>query len=194
MRSALALIMLAPVLGLPACKPPPTDAEMRRDLPEADLTFASEPIPSPDTEDALWAPSPQAEARVIYGIPGEPALLALECMDADGELPQLQITRLSPADEGASALLALVGNGHIGRIAVDARKSGQRLVWQGEADAAELVWEPLAGPRALGATVPGAGRVELNPSDVPGALIERCRFGPDAEPEAPQEADASPVP
>lgn len=194
MRSALALIMLAPVLGLPACKPPPTDAEMRRDLPEAELTFASEPIPSPDTEDALWAPSPQAEARVIYGIPGEPALLALACIDADGELPQLQITRLSPADEGASALLALVGNGHIGRIAVDARKSGQRLVWQGEADAADLVWEPLAGPRALGATVPGAGRVELNPSDLPGALIERCRFGPDAEPEAPQEADASPVP
>ena len=194
MRSALSLIMLAPVLGLPACKPPPTDAEMRRDLPEAELTFASEPIPSPDTEDALWAPSPQAEARVIYGIPGEPALLALECIDADGELPQLQITRLSPADEGASALLALVGNGHIGRIAVDARKSGQRLVWQGEADAADLVWEPLAGPRALGATVPGAGRVELNPSDLPGALIERCRFGPPAYPAAPHEAVDSPVP
>ena len=193
MRPAIAPFLLAPVLALAACKPPPTDAELRRDLPEAELTFASDPLPSPDTEGAVWAPSPQAEARVIYGIPGEPALLALECVDADGELPQLQITRLSPADEGASALLALVGNGHIGRIAVDARKIGGRIVWQGEKDAADLVWEPLAGPRALGATVPGAGRIELNPSQLPGALIETCRLGPETAEETAPEVDASPV-
>jgi hypothetical protein len=184
MRPALALIALS---ALAACKPPPTDADMRRDMPEEEPTFASDPLPSPDTEGAMWAQSPQAEGRLIYGIPGEPALLAFECLDAQGELPALQITRLSPADEGAYALLALVGNGHIGRVAVDARTVGGRSVWQGEATAADILWEPLAGPRALGATVPGAGRVELNPSDLPGELIEECRAGgsvdaPDKEP------------
>lgn len=176
MRPAPAFIVALIVpLVLASCKPPPTDADLQRELPEAKLTFASDPLPSPDTEGAVWAPSPQVAGRLIYGIPGDPALLALECIEEGGELPQLQITRLSPADEGASALLALVGNGHIGRIAVEAREIGGRSVWNGKADAVDIAWEPLAGPRALGATVPGAGRVELNPSDLPGAMIEDCR-------------------
>lgn len=168
-------VVLSPALLLGACKPPPTDADMARDMPETAPTFASDPLPSPETDGASWARSAQSEDRLIYGIPGEAALLALECVDADGDLPMLRITRLSPADEGASALLALVGNGHIGRIAVDSRAVGGRSVWQGEAAAAQILWEPLAGPRALGATVPGAGRVEINPSELPGELIEDCR-------------------
>ncbi|MHA7819521.1 MAG: hypothetical protein ACX930_07760 [Erythrobacter sp.] len=174
MRSAPLLVLL-PALTLAACKPPPTDADMARELPDEAPTFASDPLPSPDTEGAVWAPSAQGSDRLIYGIPGEAALLALECVDTQGALPSLRITRISPADEGAGALLALVGNGHIGRIAVDAREVGGRILWQGEAAAAETLWEPLAGARALGATVPGAGRVEINPSDLPGELIEDCR-------------------
>lgn len=164
-----------------ACKPPPTDADMARDMPSEAPTFASDPLPSPNTEGAIWAQSAQAQNRLIYGIPGEAALLALECIDEDGALPMLQITRLAPADEGAGALLALVGNGHIGRIPVDSREIGGRSLWQGEAAAADLVWEPLAGPRALGVTVPGAGRVEVNPSELPGELIESCRVGGESE-------------
>lgn len=167
--------LLAPVLALAACKPPPTDADIRRAIPEAEPTFASVPLPSPDTEGATWAQSPQAEGRLIYGIPGKPALLALECLETEGGLSQLQISRLSPADEGAEALLALVGNGHIGRIAVDARDIGGQTMWRGEEDAIDLAWEPLTGPRLVGATVPGAGRLELNPSNLPGDLIDDCR-------------------
>ena len=194
MRPAPAILpALTVLLALAACKPPPTDADMGRDVPEAQLTFASDPLPSPDTEGAFWARSPQLADKLIYGVPGKPVLLALECMDEDGELPQLQITRLSPADEGAFALLALVGNGHIGRIAVEAREVGGHSVWQGEADAVDIVWEPLTGARALGATVPGGGRVELNPSDLPGEFVEACRAGPEAE--APGiEAELPPVP
>jgi hypothetical protein len=162
---------------LAACKPPPTDADILRAIPEAEPVFASEPLPSPDTEGALWAASASAEGRLVYGIPGQPALLALECVSQAGELPRLAITRLAPADEEAGALLAMVGNGHIGRIAVDATELGGRLFWRGEALAADAAWEPLGGPRELIATVPGAGTVELNPSPLPGVLIERCRNG-----------------
>lgn len=174
MRYSRALMVL-PLLALAGCKPPPTDADMARVAPEAAPVFASVPLPSPVTEGAVWAPSPQHAGRIIYGIPGDPALLALDCVDEAGALPMLQITRLSPADEGASALLALVGNGHIGRMPVEARKVGGRSVWQGEAPAVDVLWEPLAGPRALGVTVPGAGRVEINPGDLAGQFVEACR-------------------
>ena len=173
MRSVAIIALLA----LAACKPPPTDADMARDLPEAAPTFASDPQPSPETEGASWAVSPQNAARLIYGIPGDPALFALECLEAQDEFSTIQVTRLSPADDGAGALLALVGNGHMGRIAVDATEVGGRNVWRGQALASDLVWEPLAGPRQLTATVPGAGMVTLNPSALPSQLIETCRTG-----------------
>ena len=170
----LGLLVVVPLAG---CKPPPTDADMGRDIAEPAPRFAAAPLPSPDTTGAIWARSPNDSGRLIYGVPEQPALRALECTAADSELPMLQITRLSPADRDAGALLALVGNGHIGRIAVDARDVNGRLVWQGEAAAADTVWEPLAGPRALGVTVPGAGRVAVNPSIAAMAFIEDCRRG-----------------
>lgn len=160
---------------LGACKPPPTDADMRRAVRTAEPTFASAPLPSPDTEGAVWAPSPAHPGRLIYGIPGNPALLALECVDEAGELPALQITRISPADSGTGALLALVGNGHIGRIAVDAVEVNGQIVWQGRVPAGMTGWEPLAGPRQLTVTVPGAGMVTVNPDTLPMELIESCR-------------------
>lgn len=178
MRPALPLLCLT-ALALASCKPPPTDADMDRDAPREELDFASEPLPSPDTENAIWARPAPGVQRLIYGNPGEPALVSLECVGYASELPILRVTRLSPADEGASALLAIVGNGHIGRIEVEAREVNGRTVWQGESEAADLAWEPLAGPRQMTLTVPGAGMVTLNPSDMPGELLEFCRFGPE---------------
>ena len=179
MRTVAFAIILAP---LAACKPPPTDADMRRDMPEAAPTFASEPLPSPDSEGAVWAPSPQEPARIIYGIPGEEALLALECVNAVGELPTLQITRLSPADEGAGALLAIVGNEKAGRVPVDATEIGGRFMWRGGVDAVATEWEPLLGPEEQTVTVPGAGMVTLNPSPLLPLLIESCRAGEPFDP------------
>lgn len=173
-------LTLFPLTALAACKPPPTDADMLRDMPAAEPTFASDPMPLPETEGAVWVPSPQDAARIIFGVPGQPALLALEC-DGEQVPPRLRITRLAPADEGAGALLAMVGNGHIGRIAVDAVEVGGRSVWRGETLAADLVWEPLAGPRALTVTVPGAGMIEMEPSGLPGRFIEACRISEDTD-------------
>nr|WP_298929355.1 hypothetical protein [uncultured Erythrobacter sp.] len=154
-------------------------------------TFASDPLPSPDTEGAVWAPSTEAN-RIIYGIPGEPALMALACIERDGQSEILRITRISPADEGAGALLALIGNGAIGRIEVDATKQGRGFVWQGELPAADAKWEPLNGPRQATVTVPGAGMVTLNASRLPEELLNTCRGIPPVVEEAEaEERDAA---
>lgn len=160
-------------------------------MPASEPTYASEPLPSPDTEGAMWAQSSEAD-RIIYGVPGQPALVSLTCVDRDGQSDLLRITRISPADENAEALLAMVGNGSIGRLEVDATKIGSQTVWQGQAPAADTVWEPLSGPRQITLTVPGAGMVTLNPSDAPSAFVDECRgiappvppaTGPTPEPE-----------
>ncbi|MEM7688901.1 MAG: hypothetical protein AAF291_07745 [Pseudomonadota bacterium] len=162
------------VAAVSACKPPPTDADMNRDLPEVAPTYASDPLPSPDTQGAVWAISPSNPDRLIYGVPGSPALLALTCL-TDTLPASLRITRMSPADEGAGALLAMVGNGHIGRIEVDAVEVGRRFVWRGEKLAADEKWEPLAGPRTVTVTVPGAGMVTINENEIAMAFLEKCR-------------------
>lgn len=179
----LAVISL---LALTSCKPPPTDADMVRDMPEEAANFASDPLPSPETEGAFWAMPEPDEARIIYGVSGDPPLVALRCERPDDVIPVIQVTRLSPADDGAKALLAMVGNGHIGRIPVDSTDVSGRSVWRGGAPAADTAWEALSGPRQLTLTVPGAGMVTLNPSAMPGELIEACRSGEAFAPSPPE--------
>ncbi|MBD2841234.1 hypothetical protein [Erythrobacter rubeus] len=173
MKRFMPLLVLVPIFG---CKPPPTDADLARDMPPPPETFASEPLPSPETEGAVWARSAE-EGRIIYGIPGKPALLALSCVEGEREddAGTMRIIRLAKADEGAQALLALIGNGAIGRIAVDATEIGNRSVWQGDLAASDTAWEPLAGPRSMTVTVPGAGIVSVNPSPLPEQLLGACR-------------------
>lgn len=167
-------ITFAAVAALAACKPPPTDAGLDRELPEPATDYASDPLPSPQTQGAVWAVSAAGTDRIVYGVRGEPALITLTCQSGKG-LPRVQITRLSRADEGAGALLAFVGNGHIGRLEVDAVEVNGRTIWQGETLAADVALEPLAGPRQLTATIPGAGMVRLNPSPLPGQWLQSCR-------------------
>lgn len=149
-------------------------------MPVAEPSFASEPLPSPDTEGAIWALSSE-DMRIIYGTPGEPALLALACLDNGGKSRIMRITRMSPADEGAGAFMAIIGNGAIGRIEVDATEIGNRHYWQGELAAVDTRWEPLSGPRQVTVTVPGAGMVTLNASDMPRSLLSACRNPPLSE-------------
>ena len=167
------IAILSAVCALASCKPPPTDEDILRALPEGSPVFASDPLPSPDIEGAVWAPS-ATKGRILYGKAGEPPLVALACLEGTSVL---RLTRMSPADEGAQALAAIIGNGHIGRIEVDATKVNDQIVWQGDLDANSLKWEPLAGPRELTLTVPGAGLVKLNASGMPGNVIDNCRNG-----------------
>ncbi len=186
LKQTTCLASLAALLALAACKPPPTDAAIERAAPQTKPTFASAPLPSPETESAIWAPS-QKPGRLIYGVPEQPALIALECLTKD-EAPLLQITRMAQADEGAEALLALVGNGALGRIEVDATEVGPNLYWQGAIDFTDRNLEPLLGPRKVTATIPGAGMVELNPSPLLGAFLQACITGGSFAPIAAQNA------
>jgi hypothetical protein len=169
-----AMMVLAGALALPACKPPPTDAAMARAANLPTPTGPSEPIASPDTKDAVWAAS-RGSRRLVYGNPGQPVLLALECRGAGKADARLRITRHAPADSGAEALLALIGNGWIGRFEVEATSVRGRLVWQGEVPAARREWSALKPEREATVTVPGAGLLRLNPSPLPMQLIESCR-------------------
>jgi hypothetical protein len=171
-----ALTGLALTSALTGCKPPPSDAAVARVSLLGPASGPSEPLASPDTTDAVWA-STANPLRLVYGQPGQPVLLALECLDAASMEARLKITRHAPADAGAGALLALIGNGTIGRFPVDATTIGGRVLWQGEVSALHPAWEALDNARNTPATVtvPGAGLVTLNPSALPLALVTACR-------------------
>jgi len=171
--------IFAVILGLAACKPPPSDEVMDRSLPQEVPAGPAQPIDSPDSEGAIWSPS-RIEDRLIYGQPGQVPMLALSCDQSDVE-PYMQITRYAPADEGAGAFLALVGNGHVARIPVDAVDYRDGFVWQGRIAASQPNVEVLTGTRRITATLPGAGMITLNPSTLPGVLIENCRGMNDVE-------------
>ena len=165
---------LAGAGGLAACKPPPTDSAVARVSLLAPTAGPSAPLPSPDTTAAVWA-STDKPLRLVYGVPGQPVLLALECLDPAKPDARLRITRHAPADEGAAALLALIGNGWIGRFPVDATTVGGRVLWQGEVPALTREWDALKPERDATVTVPGAGLVRLNPSPLPMQLGTTCR-------------------
>lgn len=185
-RALLAGLALAG--GLAGCKPPPTDAAVARVSLLGPTGAPSEPLPSPDVTGAVWT-STANPLRLVYGVPGKPVLIALECLEPASPEARLRITRHAPADPGASALLALIGNGWIGRFPVDATTVGNRALWQGEVPAAAREWDALKPVREATVTVPGAGLVRLNPSPLPMALVEACRAragdGPDAPPALP---------
>jgi hypothetical protein len=181
MRGPLALAALAGLTGLAGCKPPPTDSAAARVSLIAPAEGPSEPIASPDVTGAVWAATANP-LRLVYGIPGQPVLLALECLDPKGAEARLTITRHAAADPGASAILALIGNGQIARIPVDAASLKGQRVWEGEAPALIPEWDALKPEREATVTVPGAGLVKLNPSPLPMALVTECRGAPEPPP------------
>jgi hypothetical protein len=169
-----AVAALALAGGVAGCKPPPTDSAVARVALERPAKAPSEPMVSPDVAGAVWVQGPNPQ-RLVYGKPGQPVLLALECLDPGAPGARLRITRHAPADEGAGALLALIGNGSIGRLPVDATRVGAQLFWQGDGPASAPEWEALNPAHEASVTVPGAGLLRLNPSPLPTALIGQCR-------------------
>lgn len=188
-HSVLRALPLAAVLLLAGCKPPPTDANIAGGEPTA-LEGPSEPIDSPNTEGAIWAQSRTA-GRLIYGIPGEPSLLAVACIQGEGAPAAIRLTRYAEADAEAQAFVALIGNGHVARIPINATESDGAWLWETTAPADSPDWEVLTGRRDVAVTIPGAGRLVLNPSPLPGELIDTCRAN---APDAGISANAAPAP
>lgn len=162
-----ALTMLA------GCKPPAADEAMARTMVTHALIGPSRPLASPDSEGAVWSAS-KVPGRILYGRPGAAPLLALAC-ERVGEEAMVRISRIAPADESAGAMLALIGNGHRARIAVDAFWDGQQRFWVGTVPADDPALDVLTGRREVTATIPGAGEVLINPGLAAGEFIRQCR-------------------
>lgn len=183
--AALALVALA------ACRPPASDEYVERVPLDRARGEVRQPIASPDVEGAVWASA--GADRIVYGKPGQAPLFALACV-RDGDPWTVRMTRFVAADPQAKALMALIGNGHMARLKVDANYNGKAWLWEGAYAPADPRLDVLTGPRAVEATVPGAGTLELNPSPRPGELIERCRrlAAPAATLDAQQPEEAPP--
>ena len=171
---------------LAACKPPASQEYSARGAVAEGPTAPSPPIDSPDVEGAAWAVS-AASDRLLYGKPGERPLFSLGCEDGT-----LIYTRYVAADQEAKAVLALIGNGHVERLWIDAEKQGEGddapWLWRGRIAANDERLEVLTGPRRVEATVPGAGTLVFNPSTTPADYIARCAAliaPPPAPPEDP---------
>lgn len=178
MRFAPALLLM-----LAACQPPAADDYLERGLAKDALPQASEPIPSPDTTDAIWAPA-QQQGRLLFGVPGQTPLLAMQCEGA-GDQAKLTFTRFIRADREAQAMMALVGNFHALRLPVDSSWNGRAWLWQGSVPADHPDLEALTGTREVEATVPGAGTLVMAASPLTRELVDACRGS--VEPIAPAE-------
>ncbi len=176
---------LTAFLLLAACRPPASDDYVERGQISSGRQAPSEPIASPDTEGAVWAEALR-ENRLLYGKPGETPLMALECVESEGD-PRLAFTRFARADPHAEAILALIGNSHVVRLFVDAQKQGDAWLWHGSVPADDPQLDVLTGARQVEATVPGAGSMILNPSRLPGELIETCQALASSAPSEPED-------
>lgn len=124
-------------------------------------------------EGAAWQAA--APDQVTFGLPGRQPLLALACTRDGAGVAAVRILRTTRAEEGAKALFALIGNGRIARLALDARQAGEAGQWEGLVPAADPRLDVLAGHNAIEATLPGGGTLKLPASSEPGRLLSACR-------------------
>lgn len=149
--------------------------------PGQPLRLALGELPAPadsapiQPEGAAWqAASPD---QVAFGLPGQPPLLALSCTHDGAGVASIRILRATRAEEGAKALFALVGNGRISRLSLDARQPGEAGQWEGVIPAADPRLDVLRGGNSIEATLPGGGTLKLPASSEPGRLLAQCRAG-----------------
>ena len=176
MKRAALLVLV----GLAACRPPASDRYVERIALDDETRGPTVLAISPDTTGAVWAQSGGPD-RIVFGHPGKAPMLALECAQG-GRL--LNVTRYAPTDPRAKGMMALIGNGHVERLKIDALEVGGKSVWlwQGRYEPADPRLDALTGVRGLEVTIPGAGTLKLPGSPRPAELIERCRrlASPDA--------------
>jgi hypothetical protein len=117
-----------------------------------------------------------AADRVSFGLPGQPGLLTLRCIPASaGRSAAIEVTRQTRSEEGAKALLALIGNGRVSRLPVDSVRGGENGEWRGALSLDDARLDVLKGGNRIEATLPGGGTLLLPASSEPGRLLSACR-------------------
>lgn len=166
---------IAPLMlvALAACRPPASDGYVQRIDLAADNDRPHVEPTSPQVDGAIWASGGGPE-RIVFGKPGAPPFLALACSGTGGKR-LLEVTRFARTDPKAKGMMALVGNGHVERLKIDAEWNGRGWLWRGRYEPHDPRLDALTGTRKLELTIPGAGTLVLEGSNEPGQLIELCR-------------------
>jgi hypothetical protein len=105
-------------------------------------------------------------------------MLSFAC-EGQGSARGLIVTRLSPAQDGATATLSFTGGGHASSLPMrGAAKPGGpgESEWRGEArgDMARALGRAFGGKGLVNVTLGGAPSLAVPSSPLPLALIERC--------------------
>jgi hypothetical protein len=135
---------------------------------------AAVPLASPDTSTGAWQIAANGRALSFAG-EGQPPLLTLACDLADLNAPQIDVIRHATAQPGAKALFAVIGNGMIARLYVEAELAEGTWRWQGHFPASDPRMQVFTGPRDLEATLPGAGMLEIAGSELPRDFVTWCQ-------------------
>lgn len=123
-------------------------------------------------EGAQWRSAPDG---LHFGLAGQADLFAVACTHAADGTALLRVTRAARAEVGAKALFALIGNGRIARLPLDASRAGEAGEWQGLLPASDARLDVLRGGNRIEATLPGGGTLKLPASSELGRVLEACR-------------------
>lgn len=122
--------------------------------------------------DAVWRSD---GAGAHFGVAGQPDLLGIACVHGADGTALLRLTRTTRAQDGAKALFALIGNGRITRLPIDAVRAGEQGEWQATVPAADARLDVLLGGNRIEGTLPGGGTLLMPASTEPGRLLTECR-------------------
>lgn len=166
---------VALTLALAACeRPPAPEPTFREDQSATALALN----PMPDSEGAQWSIAANGKG-IDFGKTAAPPLLSLTCqIGKDGAPPQLTVIRHARSEPGAKALFAVLGNGIVSRLKLDAalaETEGWR--WEGRYPASAPELDVFTGPRDIAATLPGGGELHIAGSGLPREFIDWCRHG-----------------
>jgi hypothetical protein len=161
------------MLALAACeRQPEPQATFREDQSAAELALN----PKPDSADAKWAIAADGKG-IDFGNPAAAPLLSLTCqISKDNAPPQLTVIRHARSEPGAKALFAVLGNGIVSRLKVDAALADQEgWRWEGRYPASAPELDVFTGQRDIAATLPGGGELHVTGSGLPREFIDWCR-------------------
>lgn len=175
------LLIIIPAILLTACDQPQVE---RVELGAAESVSEFALTPSPDSEGAIWRIAGDGKG-LAFGQEGAPPFLSITCQLAEDTPPQLSIIRHAQSGLGAKALFAVLGNGIISRLKVDAALADEGWRWEGHYPADAPDWDVFTGPRDIEATLPGAGTLKLAGSGLPREFITWCRRNGDPVPVSP---------